>query len=52
MTEISLSEENKRLKRDIGKLYSALDYWKDQALYFQSERDYYRELAKEGNRDL
>ena len=49
MTEVeaSLFEENQRLKQSKGKLCSTLDYWKEQAVYFQAERDYYRELSQE-----
>jgi len=44
---VLLRAEIARLKRQLGKAHEALRYWKDQALYFQAERDHYREQAQE-----
>lgn len=43
-----LQAENLRLKRQLGKAFEAMYFWKEKALYIQSERDYYREQAQEG----
>ena len=51
MTESTLLEENKRLKQQMQKLCAALIYWREEALYFQAERDHYREQSLEGERD-
>jgi hypothetical protein len=44
---VLLQAENARLKRQLGKAYEAMYSWKAKALYFQAERDRYRELAQE-----
>ncbi len=41
-----LQAENARLKRQLRKAFDAMHEWKEQALYFQAERDHYREGAK------
>lgn len=42
-----LQAENKRLKRQLRKAFDAMYYWKEQALYFQAERDCQRERNQE-----
>jgi len=49
---VLLRAEIARLKRQLGKAHEALRYWKDQSLYFQAERDRYREQAQERKHDL
>jgi hypothetical protein len=44
---VLLQAENARLKRQLGKAYEAMYSWKEKALYFQAERDRYREQAQE-----
>ena len=49
---VLLRAEIARLKRQLDKAHEALRYWKDQSLYFQAERDRYREQAQERKHDL
>ena len=49
---VLLRSEIVRLKRQLGKAHEALRYWKYQALYFQAERDRYREQSLERKHDL
>lgn len=44
---VLLRTEIARLKRQLGKAHECIFYWKEKALYFQAERDHYRELAQE-----
>lgn len=44
--------ENQKLRRHIDRLCEALRDWKERALYFRAERDHYKNLAQEENRDL
>jgi hypothetical protein len=40
---VLLQAENARLKRQLGKAVDSMYYWKEKALFFQAERDYYKE---------
>ena len=40
---VLLQAENARLKRQLGKAVENMYYWKEKALFFQAERDYYCE---------
>jgi hypothetical protein len=46
---ILLQAENARLKRQLGKAVDVMYYWKEKALFFQGEREYYKE-ARRGDR--
>ena len=53
MTMITLSDnyillqaENAKLKRQLNDAVSSIYYWKEKALFFQGERDYYREQGE------
>ena len=43
---VLLRAEIARLKRQLGKAHECIFYWKEKALYFQAERDHYREQAR------
>ena len=42
----ALKFENQKLKTQLRNLGDAFSYWKELALQYQAERDYYRELAQ------
>ena len=44
---LALQVENKRLRDSLRKLGEAYNYWKEQALHYQAERDLYREDLQE-----
>lgn len=44
---VLLQAENARLKRQLGKAVDNMCYWKEKALFFQAERDCYRDQALE-----
>jgi len=48
---VLLQAENSRLRRQLRKAHEAMKYWKELSLYFQDERDYYREQTQEGGKD-
>lgn len=40
--EIQLRAENAGLRGNLSKAIAEVYYWKEKALFFQAERDYYR----------
>ena len=43
---ILLQAENARLKRQLSNAVNSIYYWKEKALFFQGERDYYKEQGE------
>jgi len=49
---VLIQGENQKLRRKIERLCESLRDWRERALYFQAERDHYREQAQERDCDL
>jgi hypothetical protein len=48
---VALQFENQNLKNRILQIGAALHEWRERALFFQAERDHYKEQAQERRRE-
>lgn len=46
-SHVRLQAENVKLKLQLRKAFAAVYFWKEEALFAQAERDFYREQERE-----